>query len=38
MLNGLNILCIKKNMIEQIDGETIINDFVSKNARRKCVV
>ena len=30
-LNGLAILCIKKNMFENIDVDNIINDFVSKN-------
>ena len=29
-LNGLAILCIEKNMLENIDVDTIINDFASK--------
>ena len=33
-LNDLAILCIKKNMLENIDVDTIINDFASRNARR----
>ena len=35
-LNDLAILCIEKNMLENIDVDTIINDFVSRNARRQC--
>ena len=35
-LNGLTILCIEKNMFENIDIDTIINDFASRNARRQC--
>ena len=35
-LNDLAILCIKKNMLENIDIDTIINDFASRNARRQC--
>ena len=35
-LNDLAILCIEKNMLENIDVNTIINDFVSRNARRQC--
>ena len=35
-LNDLSILCIEKNMLENIDVDTIINDFVSRNARRQC--
>ena len=35
-LNDLAILCIEKNMLENIDVDTIINDFASRNARRKC--
>ena len=35
-LNDLTILCIKKNMLENIDVDTIINDFTSRNARRQC--
>ena len=36
ILNDLTILCIKKNMLENIDVDTIINDFESRNARRQC--
>ena len=35
-LNDLAILCIEKNMLENIDVDTIINDFASRNAQRKC--
>ena len=35
-LNDLEILCIEKNMLENIDVDTIINDFASRNARRQC--
>ena len=35
-LNDLTILCIEKNMLENIDVDTIINDFASRNARRQC--
>ena len=35
-LNDLPILCIEKNMLENIDVDTIINDFASRNARRQC--
>ena len=35
-LNDLVILCIEKNMLENIDLDTIINDFASRNARRQC--
>ena len=34
--NDLAILCMEKNMLENIDVDTIINDFASKNARRQC--
>ena len=34
--NDLAILCIEKNMLENIDVDTIINDFASRNARRQC--
>lgn len=37
-LNGLAILSIEKNMLENIDIDTIISDFASRNARRKCFV
>ena len=33
-LNGLAILCIKKNMLENIDVDTIINNFASQNVGR----
>ena len=35
-LNDLTILCIEKNMLENIEVDTIINDFASRNARRQC--
>jgi hypothetical protein len=35
-LNGLATLCIEKNMLDQIDVDTIIDDFASRNARRSC--
>ena len=35
-LNGLTILCIETNMLENIDVNTIINDFASINAQRQC--
>ena len=35
ILNGLAILCIEKNMLENIDVDTIINDFASRNAQRQ---
>jgi hypothetical protein len=33
-LNGLTILSIEKDMLENIDVDVIINDFLSQNARR----
>ena len=36
ILNDLTILCIEKNMLENIDVDTIINDFTSRNVRRQC--
>ena len=36
ILNDLAILCIEKNMLENIDVDTIINDFASRNVRRQC--
>jgi len=33
-LNGLAILCIEKNVLENLDFEEVINDFASQNARR----
>ena len=35
-LNDLAILYIEKNMLKNIDVDTIINDFASRNARRQC--
>ena len=35
-LDGFTILCIQKNMLENIDANTIINYSTSRNARRKC--
>ena len=32
ILNGITILCIEKNILENIDVDTIINDFASRNA------
>jgi hypothetical protein len=33
-LNGLAILCIEKNLLDEIDLNGIIDDFVSQNVRR----
>jgi hypothetical protein len=33
-LNGLAILCIEKKMLDDIDLNGIIDDFVSQNVRR----
>uniref|UniRef100_A0A8I6YBE3 HAT C-terminal dimerisation domain-containing protein n=1 Tax=Hordeum vulgare subsp. vulgare TaxID=112509 RepID=A0A8I6YBE3_HORVV len=33
-LNGLAICCIEKNMLDNINLDTVIDDFASKNARR----
>ena len=33
-LNGLKILCIEKKLLDEIDIDTIIIDFVSKNIRK----
>jgi hypothetical protein len=33
-LNGLAILCIEKKLLDGIDLNGIINDFVSQNVRR----
>ncbi|KAI4996884.1 hypothetical protein ZWY2020_052226 [Hordeum vulgare] len=33
-LNGLATLCIEKKMLDEIDIDTIISDFASKNVRR----
>lgn len=35
MLNGLAILSIEKDMLENIDVNVINNDFASQNARKK---
>ena len=35
-LNDLSFFCIEKNMLENIDVDTIINDFASRTARRQC--
>uniref|UniRef100_A0A8I6YAT5 HAT C-terminal dimerisation domain-containing protein n=1 Tax=Hordeum vulgare subsp. vulgare TaxID=112509 RepID=A0A8I6YAT5_HORVV len=32
--NGLAMCCIKKNMLDSINLDTIIDDFASKNARK----
>jgi hypothetical protein len=34
-LNGLTTLCIEKQLLDEIDIETIIDDFASRNVRRK---
>jgi hypothetical protein len=33
-LNGLAILCIEKILLDEIDIDTIINDFASKHVKR----
>ncbi|KAI5016838.1 hypothetical protein ZWY2020_037216 [Hordeum vulgare] len=33
-LNGLATLCVEKKMLDEIDIDTIISDFASKNVRR----
>jgi hypothetical protein len=33
-LNGLAMCCIEKNVLDNIDLDTIINDFASRNVRR----
>ena len=33
-LNGLTALCIEKKLLDEIDIETIINDFAAANVRR----
>jgi hypothetical protein len=33
-LNGLAILCIEKILLDEIDIDTIINDFTSKHVRK----
>ena len=34
-LNGLATLCIEKNLVDEIDIDTIVSDFASQNVRRK---
>ena len=34
-LNGLATICIEKDLLDKVNVDTIINDFASKNARRK---
>jgi hypothetical protein len=34
-LNGLATLCIEKKLLDKVDNNTIINDFASRNVRRK---
>jgi hypothetical protein len=33
-LNGLATCCIERNMLDNIDLDTVIDDFASKNARK----
>ena len=33
-LNGLTMLCIEKEMLDNVDLDTVITDFASKTARR----
>jgi hypothetical protein len=33
-LNGLATLCIEKRLLDEIDMDTIIDDFASRNVRR----
>jgi hypothetical protein len=33
-LNGLATLCIEKRLLDEIDTNTIIDDFTSRNVRR----
>ena len=33
ILNSITNICIEKNMLENINVDTIINDFASRNAR-----
>jgi hypothetical protein len=35
-LNGLATLCIEMDMLDQIDVDSILGDFASRNARRSC--
>ncbi|KAM3390463.1 hypothetical protein ACQJBY_012204 [Aegilops geniculata] len=34
-LNGLATLCIEKDLLDEIDIDTIVSDFASQNFRRK---
>ena len=34
-LNGLATLCIEKRFLDEIDINTIINEFASRNVRKK---
>ena len=34
-LNGLATLCIEKKLLDEIDTNSIIDDFASRNVRRK---
>ena len=34
-LNGLATICIEKDLLDKVNVDTIINDFASKNVRRK---
>ena len=34
-LNGLATLCIEKNLVDEIDIDTVVSDFASQNVRRK---
>ena len=36
-LNGLTTLCIEKKLLDDIDINSIIDDFVSKNVRRNFI-
>lgn len=36
-LNGLTTLCIEKKLLDDIDINSIINDFASRNVRRNCL-
>lgn len=35
-LNGLAMLCIEKNTLDNIDLDIFLNDFALRNARRSC--
>ena len=34
-LNGLATLCIQKNLLDEIDIDIVVSDFISQNIRRK---